>query len=115
MCQHTVLMEKGTCPDCDEGWAAWRRDCTNDNWEESRRLIARITTFVAAVGPCSAQRIYTELECTDIAMYLALHSLVQVFRLMGPDPYAGGTGGNHDDWIYQTLVIASHPERLATW
>jgi len=38
-------------------------------------------------GSCTADDIYKESECGDIAMYLALHELVINSLIIGPDPY----------------------------
>ena len=57
-------------------------------------------------GDCTADDIYKESECGDIAMYLALHELVINKLIIGPDPYDGNDDafnphGGHTNMHYK--------------
>lgn len=57
-------------------------------------------------GDCTADDIYKESECGDIAMYLALHELVINNLIIGPNPYDREPGsfnahGGHTNMHYK--------------
>jgi hypothetical protein len=71
------------------------------NAEEARALKWWILNHVRENGMVTADEIYEESGCGDIAMYLALHELVTNKLLEGQSPYDDALKGtNHLDWFY---------------
>jgi len=54
-----------------------------------------------AKRPMTADDIYKESECGDIAMYLALHELVNTGILLGISPYDVSAPNSHKDMHYK--------------
>ena len=52
-------------------------------------------------GEMNADQIYTQSECTDQAMYLALYRLVKSKFVAGPSPYDEDSPRSHCNWTYQ--------------
>ena len=58
-------------------------------------LKQQILTFVNDMGSTSLDVVYITLDCTDIAMYLAIHDLVLEGKVVGQSPYQLGTSTRH--------------------
>lgn len=114
---HQTLSERGMCPGCDDGHDALRADAKYPgNFEKAWKLKARIKRYVRGHPGCSMDDIYRDLRCEDIAMYIAVHWLVENFELKGADPYACGSGTTHTEKHYRIHVLdsANQMELLAT-
>jgi hypothetical protein len=111
-CRHTILMEQGTCPSCDEARLVWKGDIPG-NATAAFMCSQRVERYIERNPGCSAQDIYENLDVADIPMCLALSLLVHSFRIVGPDPYAPGAPDSHAEWFYRPLRIANSLESVA--
>jgi len=72
----------------------------NKEEEDLKRLKDWILGFVRVRGNASADEIYTLSECTDLAMYVALHELVKSGLIHGVDPDGPELPRSHDKMTY---------------
>jgi hypothetical protein len=80
-------------------WGAGR------NADESKALKWWILNYVDKRTSVTADDIYRDSECGDIAMYLALHDLVINGLIEGPSPYQEELRGTkHEYWIYKKAL-----------
>lgn len=71
------------------------------NADEAKELKWWILDFVNKRLLVTADEIYKESECGDIAMYLALHELVTNGLIEGTSPYDESMRGTkHTEWEY---------------
>lgn len=116
MCNHTNLLEFGTCECCDDYWRTYYADA-RFNRAAARKVMPDILRFIRMNPGCTGADIYSDpvMEVGDIHMYIALHWLIEGFQIKGPDPYAPAAPQRHDQWQYYPLNIdAGGPEDLAT-
>lgn len=59
-----------------------------------------VLAYIDRAGQTTADAIYTDLECDDIPMYLALRDLVRDGLVVGPNPYSADCPDSHTEMVY---------------
>jgi hypothetical protein len=106
-----VLAEPGLCRYCDDlRERVLGADIKfNGNFKDARELAPKVERYVQGHPNCTLQEIYVELQSGDIPLYIALHMLVDDFRLKGPDPYACGVYIHHESMRYRVMSLPGPP------
>jgi len=79
------------------------RDQHGNHGSEVLELSASILSYIKDKKKCTMDDIYTDLECGDTTMYVAMHYLVEAGLITGDSPYKVGSPIMHNDMHYAAV------------
>lgn len=77
----------------------YKTDDTPENRREADKLKPRILGYLKDNSKATMDKMYEDLKCDDISMYLAIHDLVKKKEIKGESPYESPKP-SHKDYTY---------------